>query len=155
MLLNEREKTGIGSLKISYNKVFGYYLEVSNVHKTSVPDNYIRKQTLVNAERYITSELKEFEEKIFTAEDRIGELEYELFQKLKTEINTNTRQVQKTAQDIAIVDTLAGLAYAAEHYQYVRPVLHPLQAPRKLYLKDCRHPVIEKIDFSYWTEHGG
>ena len=146
MLLNEREKTGIGSLKISYNKVFGYYLEVSNVHKTSVPDNYIRKQTLVNAERYITSELKEFEEKIFTAEDRIGELEYELFQKLKTEINTNTRQVQKTAQDIAIVDTLAGLAYAAEHYQYVRPVLHPLQAPRKLYLKDCRHPVIEQID---------
>jgi len=146
MLLNEREKTGISSLKISYNKVFGYYLEVSNVHKTSVPDNYIRKQTLVNAERYITGELKEFEEKILTAEERIGELEYEMFQQLKTEINTNTRRVQQTAQDIAVADALAGLAYVAEHYHYVRPVLHPLQAPRKLFLKDCRHPVIERID---------
>ena len=146
MLVNEREKTGISSLKISYNKVFGYYLEVSNVHKTSVPGNYIRKQTLVNAERYITAELKEFEEKILTAEERIGELEYELFQQLKTEINTNTRRVQQTAQDIAVADTLAGLAYVAEHYHYVRPGLHPLQAPRKLFLKDCRHPVIEQID---------
>jgi len=146
MLLEEREKTGISSLKISYNKVFGYYLEVSNAHKTSVPENYIRKQTLVNAERYITAELKEFEEKILTAEERIGELEYELFQQLKTEINTHTRRVQQTAQDIAVADTLAGLAYVAEHNHYVRPGLLPLQAPRKLFLKDCRHPVIEQID---------
>ena len=146
MLLRERERTGINSLKISYNKVFGYYLEISNAHKSSVPENYIRKQTLVNAERYITAELKEFEDKILTAEERIGELEYELFQKLKNELNTNIRRVQQTAQDIAIADTLSGLAYAAEHYHYVRPNLHPLQAPRKLFLKDSRHPVIEQID---------
>ncbi|HIA56604.1 MAG TPA: DNA mismatch repair protein MutS, partial [Candidatus Lambdaproteobacteria bacterium] len=146
MLLRERERTGISSLKISFNKVFGYYLEVSNVHKTSVPEDYIRKQTLVNAERYITADLKEFEEKILTAEERIGELEYELFQQLKTDLNTNIRRVQQTAQDIAVADALAGLAYVAEHYHYVRPSLHPLQAPRKLFLKDSRHPVIEQIE---------
>ena len=146
MLLHEREITGISSLKISYNKVFGYYLEVSNVHKSSVPEHYIRKQTLVNAERYITAELKEFEEKILTAEERIGELEYELFQQLKTEINSNARRVQQTANDIAVADTLAGLAFVAENNHYVRPSLHPLEAPRKLFLKDSRHPVIEQID---------
>jgi DNA mismatch repair protein MutS len=146
MLLRERERTGISSLKLSYNKVFGYYLEVSNVHKTSVPDDYIRKQTLVNAERYITADLKEFEEKILTAEERIGELEYELFQQLKTELNSHIRRVQQTAQDIAVADSLAGLAYVAEHHHYVRPILQPLQAPRKLFLKDSRHPVIEQID---------
>lgn len=146
MLIEEREKTGIGSLKISFNKVFGYYLEVSNVHKASVPENYIRKQTLVNAERYITAELKEFEEKIFSAEERIGELEYEMFQNLKKEINKNTLRVQKSSQDIAVTDSLAGLAYVAEYNNYVRPDIYPLQAPRKLFLKDCRHPVIEQID---------
>ena len=146
MLLRERERTGISSLKISFNKVFGYYLEVSNVHKTSVPEDYIRKQTLVNAERYITADLKEFEEKILTAEERIGELEYELCQQLKTAHTTNIRRVQQTAQDIAVADALAGLAYVAEHYHYVRPSLHPLQAPRKLFLKDSRHPVIEQIE---------
>ncbi|MBC8257765.1 MAG: DNA mismatch repair protein MutS [SAR324 cluster bacterium] len=146
MLLNERENTGISSLKINFNKVFGYYLEVSNVHKSTVPEHYIRKQTLVNAERYITAELKEFEEKILTAEERIGELEYELFQQLKTEINSNTRRVQQTARDIAVADTVAGLAYVAEHNHYVRPILQPLEAPRKISLEDCRHPVIEQID---------
>ena len=146
MLLRERERTGISSLKISFNKVFGYYLEVSNVHKTSVPEDYIRKQTLVNAERYITADLKEFEEKILTAEERIGELEYELCQQLKTAHTTNIRRVQQTAQDIAVADALAGLAYVAEHYHYVRPSLNPLQAPRKLFLKDSRHPVIEQIE---------
>ena len=103
MQLHEREITGISSLKISYNKVFGYYLEVSNAHKSSVPENYIRKQTLVNAERYITSELKEFEEKILTAEERIGELEYELYQQLKVKLNSNTLRVQKTAQDLSLI----------------------------------------------------
>ncbi len=146
MLLQERDNTGINSLKINFNKVFGYYLEVSNPHKSSVPEHYIRKQTLVNAERYITTELKEFEEKILNAEERIGELEYELFQQLKTEINSNTRRVQRTANDIAVVDTLAGLAFVAEINHYVRPSLHPLEAPRKLFLKDSRHPVIEQID---------
>ncbi len=146
MLQSERELTGITSLKISYNKVFGYFLEVSNAHKSSVPENYIRKQTLVNAERYITSELKEFEEKILTAEERIGELEYKIFQQLKVKLNTNSLRVQKTAHDIAIADTLAGLAHVAEHNNYIRPSLGSLDSPRKLLLKECRHPVIERID---------
>ncbi|MBS1256302.1 MAG: DNA mismatch repair protein MutS [Deltaproteobacteria bacterium] len=146
MLLREREQTGIASLKISFNKVFGYYLEVSNVYKSSVPDYYIRKQTLVNAERYITADLKEFEEKILTAEERIAELEYELFLELKTELNSQIKRVQQTAQNIAVADTLAGLAHVAEHNHYVRPVLQALEAPRKMFLKDSRHPVIERID---------
>tara|TARA_Y100000031_G_scaffold43211_1_gene49596 strand:- start:2536 stop:5316 length:2781 start_codon:yes stop_codon:yes gene_type:complete len=146
MLQRERELTGITSLKISYNKVFGYFLEVSNAHKSSVPENYIRKQTLVNAERYITADLKEFEEKILSAEERIGELEYELFQQLKIELNSNTLRVQKTAQNIAVADTLAGLAHVAEHSHYTRPSLESLDSPRKLFLRECRHPVIERID---------
>ena len=146
MLLRERERTGISSLKINFNKVFGYYIEVSNVHKSSVPEHYIRKQTLVNAERYITADLKEFEEKILIAEEKIGELEYELFQQLRSEISSHTRRVQLSALDIAVADALAGLAFAAEHNHYVRPSLHPLEAPRKLFLKDSRHPVIEQID---------
>ena len=146
MLQRERELTGITSLKLSYNKVFGYYLEVSNAHKSSVPENYIRKQTLVNAERYITSGLKEFEEKILSAEERIGELEYELFQQIKVELNSNNLRVQKTAEDIAVADILAGLAYVAEHNNYARPNLTPLDSPRKLFFRECRHPVIEQID---------
>jgi len=146
MLQSERERTGISSLKISYNKIFGYYLEVSNIHKTSVPENYIRKQTLVNAERYITFELKEFEEKIVSAEEKIGEIEYELFLDLKNKLISNTKRVQKTAHDIAVVDSLSGLAYVAEIFNYVKPNLSPLNSERKLILKDSRHPVIERID---------
>ena len=145
MLQHEREITGITSLKISYNKVFGYFLEVSNAHKSSVPENYIRKQTLVNAERYITADLKEFEEKILSAEERIGVLEYELFQQLKVDLNFNTLRVQKTAQDIAVADTLAGLAHVAEHNHYTRPSLGSLDTPRKMFLSESRHPVIERI----------
>ena len=96
MLVREKQRTGIPSLKISFNKVFGYYMEVSNVHKDSVPEDYIRKQTLVNAERYITQELKEFEEKILTAEERIGELEYSLFLELKEQIMLQSQRLQKT-----------------------------------------------------------
>jgi len=146
MLIIEKEKTGINSLKISYNKVFGYYLEVSNIHKKSVPENYIRKQTLVNAERYITFELKEFEEKIIYAEERIGELEFELFEELRSTINKNAKRVQQTANYIALIDSFASLAYVAENYNYVRPSIHSLNSQRKLVLKDSRHPVIERID---------
>ncbi|HIL88268.1 MAG TPA: DNA mismatch repair protein MutS [Deltaproteobacteria bacterium] len=146
VLLRERERTGIPSLKISYNKVFGYYLEASNAHKASVPEDYIRKQTLVNAERYITPELKEFEEKILTAEERIGELEYELFLTLKSEIVGETARIQATAWLVAELDVFSGLATAAEHHGYVRPTLHAPDAPRILQLKGSRHPVIERID---------
>ncbi|MAE17068.1 MAG: DNA mismatch repair protein MutS [Deltaproteobacteria bacterium] len=147
VLLRERERTGIPSLKISYNRVFGYYLEVSNAHKASVPEDYIRKQTLVNAERYITPELKEFEEKILTAEERIGELEYKIFLTIKSEITAETSRVQASARLVAELDVFAGLATAAEHQGYVRPTLHALDAPRVLQFKGSRHPVIERIDF--------
>ena len=148
LLQTEREKTGISSLKVSRNKVFGYYIEVSNAHRKAMPADYIRKQTLVNAERYITPELKELEEKILGAEERIYELEYELFQALKARLVAQIARIQKTAQDIALVDTLASLAFVAENNNYVRPALAPLQGPRHLRLFKSRHPVIEQIDFA-------
>ncbi len=146
MLVREKQRTGIPSLKISFNKVFGYYMEVSNVHKDSVPEDYIRKQTLVNAERYITQELKEFEEKILTAEERIGELEYSLFLELKEQIILQSQRLQKTASEIAVLDVLAGWADLAEHMNYKRPVLRPMSAERMMVFRACRHPVIEQID---------
>ncbi|MGK5091502.1 DNA mismatch repair protein MutS [Deltaproteobacteria bacterium TL4] len=144
---NEREETGISSLKISYNKVFGYYLNVSNTHKKSVPERYIRKQTLVNCERYITAELKELEEKILSAEERMMELEYSLFQELKKRVVSHITRIQKTALDIATVDVLTSLAYVAEINNYVRPQIHAIDAPQKIQIKGSRHPVIEQIDF--------
>lgn len=146
MVQKERDRTGITSLKISFNKVFGYYLEVSNAHKQAVPEDYIRKQTLVNAERYITADLKELEEKILGAEERIGQLEYELFQEIKIKISGFIARIQKTAHDIAMVDVLAGLASVSEINNYVRPQIHSLDAPRLLRLSASRHPVIEQID---------
>ena len=121
-------------------------MEVSNVHKDSVPEDYIRKQTLVNAERYITQELKEFEEKILTAEERIGELEYSLFLELKEQIMLQSQRLQKTASEIAVLDVLAGWADLAEHMNYKRPVLRPMSAERMMVFRSCRHPVIEQID---------
>ncbi len=147
MLLREKDRTGIGSLKIGFNKVFGYYMEVSNAHKISVPEDYIRKQTLVNAERYITPELKEFEEKILTAEERIAELEYKLFLDLKEQLIQETERVQQTAKTIAVADVISGWAHLAEHQHYTKPVLRSLNAPRYMHFKGSRHPVIEQIDF--------
>lgn len=147
MIQGEREKTGINAMKIGFNKVFGYYVEVSNAHKKEMPDYYIRKQTLVNAERYITPDLKELEEKILGAEERICDLEYELFQALKEQLVDKIARIQKTATDIAVVDTLASMAYVAETYNYVRPQLRSFDAPRLLKLSASRHPVIEQIDF--------
>ena len=146
MLVREKKRTGISSLKISFNKVFGYYMEVSNAHKDAVPEDYLRKQTLVNAERYITQELKEFEEKILTAEERIGELEYSLFLELKEKLMLQSQRVQKTASEIAVLDVLAGWADLAEHLNYKRPVLRPMNTERFMEFRACRHPVIEQID---------
>ena len=147
LLQKEREQTGLPSLKIGFNKVFGYFLEVSNAHRKNVPEHYIRKQTLVNAERYVTPELKELEEEILGADERICQLEYELFQQLKQQVVTRIARIQKTSFDIASVDVLASLSYVAENNNYVRPSLHSLHAVRQLSLQASRHPVIEQIDF--------
>jgi DNA mismatch repair protein MutS len=137
----ESEATGIPSLKISFNNVFGYYLEVTNVHKNKVPSQWIRKQTLANAERYITPELKEYEEKITGAEDKIIRLETELFEKILLELQEYIGPVQTNAQAMAVLDCLCCFAENAMQYKYVKPVLHE---GLELKIKDARHPVIER-----------
>ena len=138
----EREKTGIGSLKVGYNKVFGYYIEVSRANQKSVPENYVRKQTLVNAERYITEELKEYEEKILGAEDRILELERELFDSIRRRVSGESGRIRETSRKIAEIDVLCSLSLLAEKYNYVRPFITD---DRRILLKDNRHPVIERM----------
>ncbi|MEM7009715.1 MAG: DNA mismatch repair protein MutS, partial [Thermodesulfobacteriota bacterium] len=117
----EKEATGITSLKIGYNKVFGYYIEVTKTHLDSVPEHYIRKQTLVNAERYITQELKDYEEKLLGAEDKILDIEKELFEEVRVKVALHSDRVRKTASLIARIDVLSSLCEAAEKYDYVRP----------------------------------
>lgn len=141
MLEREQQRTGISSLKIDSNNVFGYYIEVRNSHKDKVPEDWIRKQTLVNAERYITEELKEYENKIFGAEERILALEQELFTKLVEWILPFVGAVQQTAQSIAQLDCLASFAIQAQLGNYTRPLLDD---SFDLDIKDGRHPVIEK-----------
>lgn len=138
----EAERTGISSLKISYNNVFGYYLEVTHAHKNKVPDTWIRKQTLTNAERYITPELKEYEEKITGAEDRIAAIEQQLYEKLLAELQDYIAPMQVNGNIIAILDVLSCFSHNAMQYQYRKPVLHEGEA---LEVKDCRHPVIERF----------
>jgi DNA mismatch repair protein MutS len=138
----EREKTGISSLKISYNRVFGYYIDISNAHKDKVPDRYIRKQTLVNSERYITPELKEYEEKILHAEEKIYELESELFNELRLEIAMQADKIQKNARLIATLDVIASFSEAASQYGYICPVLDD---GTKVHIEEGRHPVVERI----------
>ena len=137
----EIEKTGITSLKISYNNVFGYYLEVTHTHKDKVPDRWIRKQTLVNAERYITEELKQYEEKILQAEDKILEVEKKLFEGLIYEICDFTTIIQQNAGLVARLDCLLSLAEAARKYGYVNPEVND---SLEIDLKNGRHPVIER-----------
>jgi len=137
----ESDRTGISSLKISYNKVFGYYLEVTHVHKDKVPQEWIRKQTLVNAERYITEELKEYEEKILTAEEKIIAIEQRLFTSLVKEIADFTHQVQQNAQVLARLDCLISFAQIAYTQQYVIP---EVSDSTSIEIKDGRHPVIEQ-----------
>lgn len=141
MQKQEAERTGISSLKVGFNKVFGYYLEVTNTHKDKVPDEYIRKQTLVNAERYITPELKEYEEKILTAEDRIASLEAELFTELRDQVAEETAALQKNARLLAELDCYASLAQVAVRHGYTRPVV---DGGRALEIEDGRHPVVER-----------
>jgi DNA mismatch repair protein MutS len=119
----ERKKTGISSLKVRYNQVFGYYIEVTKSNLHLVPDQYIRKQTLVNAERFITPELKEFETKVLGAEEAICQLEYRLFEEVRKRVSDETARLQKTASAIAIIDILGSLAEIADRYDYVRPVV--------------------------------
>ncbi len=138
----ERETTGIKNLKVKYNKVFGFYLEVTNSYKDLVPDYYVRKQTLANAERYYTPELKELEDSILGAEDRLNLLEYEYFKKVREAIASKVNAIQSTASAIAQVDALASLATVARNNNYVRPVINNRGA---LDIKDGRHPVIEKL----------
>lgn len=137
----ETEKTGISSLKVAYNKVFGYYLEVTNSHKTKVPNDWIRKQTLVNAERYITEELKEYEEKILHAEDQLFELEAQAFQQLVWVARDFTGQIQQNAAALAMLDCLLSFASVAMTNRYKRP---EISEGKTLIIKEGRHPVIEK-----------
>jgi DNA mismatch repair protein MutS len=149
MLTRETEATGISSLKISFNNVFGYYIEVRNTHKDKVPSAWIRKQTLVNAERYITEELKEYETKILGAEEKIAKLEQEIFSKLLQYVVQHVQSVQENAQIIAKIDCLLSFSVLAIDNNYVRPII---DESTDLDIKNGRHPVIEKqlpIDQTY------
>jgi DNA mismatch repair protein MutS len=149
MLKRETERTGISSLKISFNNVFGYYIEVRNSHKDKVPAEWIRKQTLVNAERYITEELKEYETKILGAEEKIQKIEQEIFSKLLHYIIQFVQVVQENAQIIAKIDCLLSFSVLAVDNNYVRPLM---DESTDLEIKNGRHPVIEKqlpIDQTY------
>ncbi|MCU0411001.1 MAG: DNA mismatch repair protein MutS [Bacteroidetes bacterium] len=139
---SERERTGISSLKVGYNNVFGYYLEVTNAHKEKVPSNYIRKQTLTNAERYVTPELKEYEEKILNAEERILALETQLFNELRSAISAEADAIQRNARLIAELDCFAALAEVAEEKRYVCP---EIDEGTRLDITAGRHPVIEQL----------
>ena len=142
ILQREIERTGISSLKINYNSVFGYYLEVRNAHKDRVPEDWIRKQTLVNAERYITAELKEYEEKILGAEQRIYEIESRLYADLVSKIQQNIAAVQSNSRILARLDVLAGFAELAVTHHYCRPVVDD---GLKIDIRAGRHPVIETL----------
>ena len=137
----ESERTGIPSLKISFNNVFGYYLEVTNTHKDKVPPEWVRKQTLANAERYITQELKEYEEKILGAEEKILAIELELYQKLLGEIEPYIATIQTNANVVAQMDCLLSFAYNAKQYKYHKP---EITKEPVLNIKQARHPVIEQ-----------
>ena len=138
----ERERTGISSLKVSFNNVFGYYIDISNAHKDKVPENYIRKQTLVNSERYITPELKEYEDKILNAEEKIYELETELFDEIRKFVAAEAIAIQNNARMIALIDCLISFAECAEAYKYAKPVIHDGD---ELEIIESRHPVVEQI----------
>ncbi len=139
---DERERTNIPSLKVGFNKVFGYYIEISNTHKKKVPEDYIRKQTLVSSERYITPALKEYEDKILNAEEKIGELEFHLFNELRKEVAFYAKAIQENAHLIATLDCYLSFAEAADEYNYIKP---DLTEGNEIYIKNGRHPVVERI----------
>ena len=136
----ERARTGIGNLKIRFNNVFGYYIEISKGNVSRVPDDYERRQTLTNAERYTTPQLKQWEEKVLGAEEKIIELETELFQQVRSQVRNETHKLQSTARALATLDALASLAETATRRNYVRPVLHDGD---EIEIKNGRHPVVE------------
>jgi DNA mismatch repair protein MutS len=140
--VREKEATDITTLKVRYNKVFGYYIEVPKSRAASVPPHYVRKQTLVNAERYITDELKSFEMKVFGAEDRRAALEYELFNEIRDEVAKNNRFIQQVARFLARVDCLSNLAEIADQNSYCRPAM---TTNGSIVIEDGRHPVVEKM----------
>ena len=140
--LKIKEETGIKTMKVGFNKVFGYYIEVSKGQANSVPDYFVRKQTLVNAERFIVPELKEYENKILGAKEKIQSLEYYLFDELRTLIRSQITEIQATARAIGTLDVLNGLAIAAYKYNYVRPELNN---QGELKITDGRHPVVERL----------
>ncbi len=139
---SEREKAKIPSLKVSYNKVFGYYIEISNTHKNKVPEYYERKQTLVNSERYITPALKEYEDKILNAEEKIAELEYKIFDDIRKSIAAETLTIQANARLIAMLDCYISFAACAEEYHYIKPEINETDV---IDITDGRHPVVERI----------
>ena len=139
----ERARSGINNLKVRYNKVFGYYIEITKSNLSEVPEDYIRKQTLVNAERFITPELKEYEAKVLGAEERIIELEMELFARVRESVSKEAPRVQKTAGALAILDALSSLAEAARENRYVRP---EITGETGIVIRDGRHPVIEAME---------
>lgn len=138
----EREKTNIPSLKVSFNKVFGYYIDISNAHKNKVPETYIRKQTLVNSERYITPELKEYEEKILSAEEKINELEFQIFNEIRSLAASSADEIQQNARMIAALDCFISYAECADQYKYVKPEINN---GNKIQIEKGRHPVVEQI----------
>ncbi|PIS38000.1 MAG: DNA mismatch repair protein MutS, partial [Nitrospirae bacterium CG08_land_8_20_14_0_20_52_24] len=139
----ERARSGINNLKVRYNKVFGYYIEVTRSNLGEVPEDYIRKQTLVNAERFITPELKEYEAKVLGAEERIIELEMELFARVRESVSKEAPRVQKTAGALATLDALGSLAEAARENRYVRPEIN---GETGIVIREGRHPVIEAME---------
>jgi DNA mismatch repair protein MutS len=138
----ERKRTSIPSLKVGFNKVFGYFIEVTKPHLSKVPEEYIRKQTMVNAERFVTQELKEKEAHILGAEEKIFKLEYDLFLNIRSEISEKTAQIQKTAEMVAQLDVMLALKEVAEKYNYVRP---QIDSSDEIIIEEGRHAVIENI----------
>jgi len=139
---SEREKSKIPSLKVSYNRVFGYYIEISNTHKDKVPEYYERKQTLVNSERYIIPELKEYEDKILNAEEKISELEYKIFDGIRKSAADETLKIQANARLIAMLDCYISFADCAEEYNYIKPEINETDT---IEIVNGRHPVVEQI----------
>ncbi|MEA3436434.1 MAG: DNA mismatch repair protein MutS [Thermodesulfobacteriota bacterium] len=140
--VKERESTGIHTLKVRYNKVFGYYIEVPKARSKNVPQNYVRKQTLVNAERYITDELKTFESRVFGAEERRAELEYEVFNEIRKEVVKNNTSIQVAARFLAGLDCILNFAEIADQNNYCRPEMN---VEGEIFIEEGRHPVVEKM----------
>lgn len=138
----EREKTGVKTLKVGYNKVFGYYIEVTKSNLNLVPEYYTRRQTLVNAERFITPQIKEYEELIMGAEDRLTQLEYDLFTELRQKVCAEVPMIQQLANKLAVLDVLISLAEAAQSLNYVRPLVNN---SNRIIINEGRHPVVERV----------